>query len=117
MFLRDVHHGGPADQASQVAARLADYLGAATDTVDVAIYDFRLADPALINTVVGAFTSAAARGVAVRIAYDAGKPAAGTAADFARLQADPAPVGTGDWVNQHFAGTGVQAKPITAGHQ
>jgi hypothetical protein len=53
----------------------------------------------------------------VRIAYDAGKPAAGTGADFARLQADPAPPGTAAWVSEHFTGTPVQIRAITAGSQ
>jgi hypothetical protein len=53
----------------------------------------------------------------VRIAYDAGKPAAATAADFAVLQADPAPAGTAEWIREHFTGTAVQTKPIAAGGQ
>lgn len=111
-LLRDTTHGGPADQPAQVAAALSAFVGAATSTVDVAIYDFRLADDGLVATVVGAFTDAVARGVTVRIAYDAGKPAAGGAAEFAALGADPAPVGTQVWVTQNFAGTGVQLKAI-----
>jgi len=67
--------------------------------------------------VVQALTAAAARGVVVRIGYDAGKPAAGTAADFAALQADPAPEGTTDWVQQHLTGTGVDIKAIAAAPQ
>ena len=43
--------------------------------------------------------------------------AAGTAADFAELQVDPAPQGTADWVQQHFAGTAVQIKGIAAAPQ
>jgi phosphatidylserine/phosphatidylglycerophosphate/cardiolipin synthase-like enzyme len=113
MFLRDIDHGGPAGQAEAVAGRLAEFAAAATHTLDVAIYDFRLSD-ALAATVVGAFTAAAARGVQVRIAYDAGKPAAADQAVFAALQADPAPVGTAEWVTGHFAGAGVRLKAITA---
>ena len=113
MFLRDVDHGGPAGQAEAVARRLAAFAAAATHTLDVAIYDFRLSE-ALAATVVGAFTAAAARDVRVRIAYDAGKPAAADEVTFAVLQADPAPVGTAEWVTGHFAGTGVRIKAITA---
>ena len=90
MFLRDTRSGGAADQPERVAAALAGFISAATETVDVAIYDFRLSDTVAAG-VVSALTSAAARGVTVRIGYDAGKPTAGTAADFAALQADPAP--------------------------
>src|SRR3954468_22875331 len=96
LFLRDTRHGGPTDQAQTVAHRLADFAATATHTLDVAIYDFRLSDR-LAPTVVGAFTEAAAPRVRVRIAYDAGKPAAADEAVFAALQADPAPAGTADW--------------------
>ena len=116
MFLRDTRSGGAADQPGRVAAALAGFISAATETVDVAIYDFRLSD-AVAAGVVSALTSAAARGVTVRIGYDAGKPAAGTAADFAALQADPAPPGTADWLRQHFTGTAVELTPIAAAPQ
>ena len=115
MFLRDQAHGGPSGQLSTVAELLAGFVAAATTSIDIAIYDFRLSDAEAVSTVVGALTAAADRGVSVRIGYDAGKPADGTAADFARLEADPAPAGTAQWVAEHFAGTGVQVRPITAG--
>jgi phosphatidylserine/phosphatidylglycerophosphate/cardiolipin synthase-like enzyme len=117
VFLRDSRHGGPVDQAATVAADFAAFVDAATTSVDIAIYDFRLDKPEIVATVVGALTRAAGRGVAVRIGFDAGKPAAATAEDFAAMRADPAPVGTADWVAQHFAGTGVQTRPIRAGGQ
>ena len=113
MFLHDTHHGGAADQAATVARRLAGFLAAASVSLDVAIYDFRLSD-ALAAPVVDALTAAAARGVQVRIAFDAGKPATATPATFAALQADPAPPGTGEWVAAHFGGTKVATKPIKA---
>ena len=116
-FLRDVRHGGAKGQLATTAAALASFLDAATTSIDVAIYDFRLSDAHAVSTVVGAFTRATARGVDVRIGFDAGKPAAATAATFARLQADPAPPGTADWVATHFDGTAVQTKPIHAGSQ
>jgi phosphatidylserine/phosphatidylglycerophosphate/cardiolipin synthase-like enzyme len=114
-FLRDTRHGGDPAQATLVAQSLADFAAAATISLDVAIYDFRLTDPALTATVVDAFTAAAARGVAVRIGFDAGKPAAATADTFAALQADPAPPGTAEWVTDHFHGTGVTVEAIKAG--
>jgi len=114
-FLRDDNHGGSPSQLQQVADQLATFVAAATTSVDMAIYDFRLADPGAVSTVVDALAGAAQRGVAVRIGYDAGKPADGDAAAFAALEADPAPPGTGDWLKEHFAGTPVELAAI-AGH-
>jgi phosphatidylserine/phosphatidylglycerophosphate/cardiolipin synthase-like enzyme len=116
-FLRDTRHGGHASQAQAVADQLAAFVDAATASVDIAIYDFRLSDPGLAKTVVSALTSAADRGVTVRIAYDAGKPAQADAATFAALEADPAPPGTGDWLQEHFGGSAVAIEPIAAGGQ
>jgi len=113
MFLRDTRHGGSANQPRQVANRLATFIGQATATLDIAIYDFRL-NGALADTIVNALTAAANRGVTVRIAFDAGKPATNTQAAFARLEADPAPVGTANWVSAHFGATKVKTKAITA---
>lgn len=115
-FLRDTRHGGATTQAADVAAALTAFIGGATSTIEVAIYDFRLTGT-IGTDVVGALIEAAQRGVAVRIGYDLGKPVAGTAADFAALAADPAPAGTADWVQQHFAGTAVQIKGIAAAPQ
>lgn len=115
VFLRDVHHGGSTDQLTTVANDLAAFVSTATTSIDIAIYDFRLSDPSAVSTVVGALTDAADRGVSVRVGYDAGKPTNATAEDFAVLQADPAPPGTAQWVQQHFNGTQVQTKPIRAG--
>ena len=112
LFLRDTRFGGRSDQLSKVAAALAVFVQGAKSSIDVAIYDFRLDQPDAAAEVVDALTSASSRGIAVRIAYDAGKPAAGTQADFAALEADPAPAGTADWLAQHFGGTQVQTKPI-----
>jgi phosphatidylserine/phosphatidylglycerophosphate/cardiolipin synthase-like enzyme len=114
-FLRDVRHGGSAGQLQEVATELAAFVAAATTSIDMAIYDFRLSDPGAVSAVVGALTEAAQRGVTVRIGYDAGKPADGDAAAFAALEADPAPPGTGNWLNQHFTGTPVQLAAIAGG--
>ena len=115
-FLRDTRHGGDPDQPTRVAAALAEFIGAASTSVDIAIYDFRLSDE-VGASVVQALTDAAQRGVSVRIGYDRGKPADATAADFAALQADPAPIGTADWVRGHFDGTAVQTVGIAAAPQ
>jgi phosphatidylserine/phosphatidylglycerophosphate/cardiolipin synthase-like enzyme len=113
MFLRDTRHGGPVRQPQKVATKLASFVAAATKTLDVAIYDFRL-DGAPAETVVEALKATADRGVTVRIAFDAGKPAAETAEAFTLLEADPAPIGTADWVSAQFGGTPVETKPISA---
>jgi phosphatidylserine/phosphatidylglycerophosphate/cardiolipin synthase-like enzyme len=114
LFLRDINHGGPPGQALTIAKKLATFVRGATSSVDIAIYDFRLQDPNLVSTVVGALTKAAAKGITVRIAYDAGKPANADAATFARLAADPAPPGTAQWVADHFGNSDVSIRPITA---
>jgi phosphatidylserine/phosphatidylglycerophosphate/cardiolipin synthase-like enzyme len=113
LFLRDTRHGGPADQAQIVARRLAAFVRRAGATIDVAIYDFRLSE-ALAGPIVDVLSQAAARGVSVRIGYDAGKPVTATRAAFARLAADPAPSGTAQWVANHFGNTDVQIRAITA---
>src|SRR4051794_27125159 len=100
-LLRDAEHGGDLDQPQAVADQLAAFFDEARSSIDIAIYDFRLTEPGLAKTLPDALTSAAGRGVAVRIAYDAGKPAAADALTFAALQADPAPIGTGDWLHEH----------------
>lgn len=115
-FLRDVDHGGDPTQPATVAGLLAGFIAAAAVSVDVAIYDFRLSDT-LGAPVVAALVDAADRGVTVRVGYDAGKPAHGTAATFAALQADPAPAGTAAWVSEHFADTKVATRAISAAPQ
>jgi phosphatidylserine/phosphatidylglycerophosphate/cardiolipin synthase-like enzyme len=117
VFLRDTQHGGEQTQLASIAADLAGFIIGAQTSVDVAIYDFRLAEPDTADLIVAALANAADRGVRVRVAYDAGKPEAGTAADFAALQSDPAPPGTADWVTGHFIGSAVITKAITAGDQ
>jgi phosphatidylserine/phosphatidylglycerophosphate/cardiolipin synthase-like enzyme len=113
LLLRDIKHGGDQDQANNVAARFAAFIEQAKYSLDLAIYDFRLS-PALAEPVVTALTAAAGKGVQVRLAYDAGKPAEATQATFTALAADPAPIGTADWVKEHFDGTAVRTKAITA---
>jgi PLD-like domain len=117
LFLRDGDHGGDAAQAARVAHAVAEFAAAARTSLELAIYDLRLDDPGLAAAVVDALTGAAARGVTVRVAYDAGKPAGAGQAALTLLQADPAPAGTADWVQRHLAGTGVQVQPIHAAPQ
>ncbi len=59
-----------AAQIDAVASQIADFIGEARSTIDVAIYDFRLRDEAA-RIVSGALRAAVKRGVAIRIAYDA----------------------------------------------
>ncbi len=94
--------------ASAVANRLADFLGRATHSLDIAIYDFRLssavAEP--VRRVLGQRVQA---GVRIRVVYDAGK----RTVPFQEAGADPAPPGTADFVAS--LGPGVQSRPITGG--
>ena len=55
--------------AERTARALADFIGAAERTLEVAIYDVHLPDP-LAQIVKGALVGAAERGVAVRLAYN-----------------------------------------------
>jgi phosphatidylserine/phosphatidylglycerophosphate/cardiolipin synthase-like enzyme len=58
--------GQPAEQTAQA---LADFCGAAKQTLEIAVYDFQL--PQALNDIVcGALTDAQKRGVAVRLAYN-----------------------------------------------
>ena len=114
-FLRDLHHGGRQNQPTQMAGRLARFVGRARRSVHIAIYDFRLDAPELAGPVVTALREAADRGVQVRIAYDRGKPVLHQSTEaFAAAGADPAPVGTDAWLRAHFAGSAVELRPIGA---
>ncbi len=97
-------------RAEDVAARLADFLAAATTSLHLAIYDFRLSEP-VAAPVVRALRERAAAGVDVRIAYDAGKP--GVPRPGAAAGVDPKPPGTSTFLRG--VGGGVQVKPITGG--
>jgi phosphatidylserine/phosphatidylglycerophosphate/cardiolipin synthase-like enzyme len=65
-----VDGGQPAERTAQA---LADFVAAAERTLEIAIYDIRLPDP-LAATVLGALEQAAARGVSIRLAYNADDP-------------------------------------------
>src|SRR3954453_5747834 len=64
------HQDRIAGQAQHVADAFAHFVAAARTILDVCIYDFRLDIARVQQTIVEAINSAAARGVAVRIAYD-----------------------------------------------
>ncbi len=55
--------------AERTAHALADFVGAAQHTLEIAIYDFHLPDP-LAQIVRGAFEDAQRRGVQIRLAYN-----------------------------------------------
>jgi phosphatidylserine/phosphatidylglycerophosphate/cardiolipin synthase-like enzyme len=79
-------------QAETVVQWLAAFIRGAHRTLDIAVYDFRLSDP-LKMVVADALAGCAARGVVIRIAYDADKPEQPLA-----YGTDPAPQGTGNFV-------------------
>src|SRR5260221_3282921 len=64
---RTLNDGG--QQPLEIANMLAAFLGAATKTLDIALYDFALGE-ATEPVVIGAIEDAAKRGVAVRLAYN-----------------------------------------------
>lgn len=82
-----------AQTTQSVAQRLASYIAGAQQSLDFAIYDFRLSDP-LKAIVAGALAERAAAGVRIRIAYDADKE---PVPQLLRGM-DPAPSGTGAFV-------------------
>ncbi|HET8632096.1 MAG TPA: phosphatidylserine/phosphatidylglycerophosphate/cardiolipin synthase family protein [Thermomicrobiales bacterium] len=80
-------------RAEDVAGWLAGFIAEARQSLDIAVYDFRLGE-SLAAIVGGALRERAAAGVAIRIAYDADKP---ETPDLERGM-DPAPAGTGAFV-------------------
>ncbi|HET7421086.1 MAG TPA: phospholipase D-like domain-containing protein [Candidatus Dormibacteraeota bacterium] len=85
-----------------MAQRLATFLGGATRTLDVAIYDLRL-DQSPGDTVFGAFEAAVKRGVAVRLMFNQ---------DHALAIPEPPPPEI-DWDFVHrLEAAGVQTKPV-----
>jgi phosphatidylserine/phosphatidylglycerophosphate/cardiolipin synthase-like enzyme len=65
--VRTLTDGG--QPAEQTALALADFCGAAKETLEIAVYDFRL-PPELNGIVCGELVAAQKRGVAVRLAYN-----------------------------------------------
>ncbi len=100
-------------QTRDVATRIADFIGEAKSTIDIAIYDFRLHDEAA-TIVAEALRSQARKGGQIRIAYDhATNPGADAlpAAAPAHLESDQKPLGTDSFVRS-FADV-AQVKSIT----
>jgi PLD-like domain len=79
--------------AASVMTRLTDFIGAATQSLDFALYDMRLSEP-LKSQLSAALRARAAAGVRIRFCYDGDKP---VRPDLAAGQ-DPAPPGTGAFV-------------------
>jgi phosphatidylserine/phosphatidylglycerophosphate/cardiolipin synthase-like enzyme len=69
--IRTLTDGG--QTSPEIARTIADFLGAAGRTLDIALYDVRLHDPSaqIVRT---AFDNARARGVAIRLAYNVDHP-------------------------------------------
>jgi phosphatidylserine/phosphatidylglycerophosphate/cardiolipin synthase-like enzyme len=102
-----LEQGGQRPEA--IAGLLADFLAAARTSLRVAIYDCRLSDP-VAEPVVRALRERAAAGVAIQIAYDAGKPAAHPSP----TRGDPAPPGTETFLRHHL-GDIAALRPVTGG--
>ena len=76
-----------------IAQRLADFIGGAEKSLDMALFDFRLSAP-LRDIIAPVLQQKAEAGVSIRIAYDADKPTIPSLVEGA----DPAPSGTGQFV-------------------
>ena len=102
-----------AAQISDVASRIAEFIGEAKSTIDIAIYDFRLRDEAATIVAEG-LRSQARKGVQIRIAYDQATDSGADALPAAapsHLESDQKPVGTDSFVRS-FADV-AQVKSIT----
>jgi phosphatidylserine/phosphatidylglycerophosphate/cardiolipin synthase-like enzyme len=100
-------------QVSEVAGRIARFIGEARATLDIAIYDFRLRDDAA-TIVADALRARARKGVVIRIAYDHATDPGGNGIPTAspgHLEADKKPPGTDSFVRT-FADV-AQVKGIT----
>jgi phosphatidylserine/phosphatidylglycerophosphate/cardiolipin synthase-like enzyme len=99
-------------QTKDIATRIANFIGEAKSTIDIAIYDFRLVDEAAA-IVADALRAQARKGVHIRIVYDnAGNPDAGALpAGPSHLESDQKPAGT-DSFARSFADV-AQVKGVT----
>src|SRR5436305_233022 len=79
--------------AASVMARLTNFIGAAKQTLDFAVYDMRFSDP-LKAALIAALRERAEAGVQIRFCYDGDKPLQPNVA----AGQDPAPAGTGVFV-------------------
>jgi len=102
------HQDRIAGQAQHVADAFAHFVEAGRTSLDICIYDFRLEIERVQQTVVDAINAAAARGVAVRIAYDKSLETSDgpILKQFRAARGDPAPVGT-----DHFVRVGAGLDP------
>jgi phosphatidylserine/phosphatidylglycerophosphate/cardiolipin synthase-like enzyme len=112
---RDPYTATPerAAQIKDVASLIANFIGEAKSTIDLAIYDFRLHDEAA-TIVADSLRSQARKGVPIRIIYDeATDPGTDTmpAAAPAHLESDQKPLGTESFVRS-FADV-AQVKGVT----
>jgi len=110
------------DQALRMGEILAGFISAATTSLDIAIYDFRLLDGALTDQIVHAVQTAAGSGVNVRLAYDRTQAAGAILKEFADAGGDPAPTGTHTFIATAGLPAGIQVQPIqeeaiNPGHQ
>ncbi len=80
-------------QSTAVMKHLTDFIGAAQETLDFALYDMRLSDP-LKGQLLSALQERAKQGVRIRFCYDGDKP---VLPNMAQGQ-DPAPPGTASFV-------------------
>ena len=102
-------------QAAKTADLIAAYLGEAKHRLDIAIYDFRLPNGKVHDTVVNAINKAAQRGVSVRIAYDKDQntKVPGTIEYFVGAGSDPAPDGTNKFMESRRFHPKVARKAIS----
>jgi phosphatidylserine/phosphatidylglycerophosphate/cardiolipin synthase-like enzyme len=101
-------------QALQAADAFAAFIGAATSSLDIAIYDFRLLPGPLADQFLGAIRAAAQRGVSVRLAYDKTQETSDETSlkAFASAGGDPAPVGTHTFLARAQLPANVEVRPI-----
>jgi len=100
-------------QIKDIATRVADFIGEAKSTIDIAIYDFRLADEAAAIVADG-LRAQARKGVQIRIVYDhAATPNvdADPSAAPSHLESDQKPLGTDSFVRS--LADVAQAKGVT----
>src|ERR1700733_945549 len=87
-------------QITDVANRIARFIGEAKSTIDIAIYDFRLHDEAA-TIIADGLRSQARSGVRIRIAYDSGTNPGGDAVSPpapSQLESDQKPIAADSFV-------------------
>src|SRR5579859_5372440 len=103
---------GASGQADKVAQALAEFISGAQKSLHIAIYDFRLSDK-LTVPVLDAIRDRAKAGVEVLIAYDHTKAPNDKPSPVVALGGDPAPAGTGQFLQSNLQGTAVKLKGIS----